>query len=41
VLTLTHQLGTLVEAGLPLDRALVILEDLSPNPSSRKRWSRR
>jgi general secretion pathway protein F len=31
VLTLTHQLGTLVEAGLPLDRALVILEDLSPN----------
>jgi general secretion pathway protein F len=35
VLTLTHQLGTLVEAGLPLDRALVILEDLSPNPRLR------
>ncbi|HEV8437052.1 MAG TPA: type II secretion system F family protein [Methylomirabilota bacterium] len=31
VLTLIHQLGTLVEAGLPLDRALVILEDLAPN----------
>jgi type II secretion system protein F len=31
VLTFTHQLGTLVEAGLPLDRALVILEDLAPN----------
>ena len=30
VLTFTHQLGTLVEAGLPLDRALVILEDLAP-----------
>jgi general secretion pathway protein F len=35
VLTLTHQLGTLVEAGLPLDRALFILEDLSPNPRLR------
>ena len=31
VLTFTHQLATLVEAGLPLDRALVILEDLAPN----------
>ena len=31
VLTFMHQLGSLVEAGLPLDRALVILEDLSPN----------
>jgi general secretion pathway protein F len=31
VLTFTHQLGTLVEAGLPLDRALVILEDLAPS----------
>src|SRR4030095_13848170 len=35
VLTFTHQLGTLVEAGLPLDRALVILEDLAPNPGLR------
>jgi len=35
VLTFTHQLGTLVEAGLPLDRALVILEDLAPNPRLR------
>jgi general secretion pathway protein F len=31
VLTFTHQLATLVEAGLPLDRALVILEDLAAN----------
>jgi general secretion pathway protein F len=35
VLTFTHQLGTLVEAGLPLDRALVILEELAPNPRLR------
>ncbi len=35
VLTFTHQLGTLVEAGLPLDRALVILQDLAPNPRLR------
>jgi type II secretion system protein F len=35
VLAFTHQLGTLVEAGLPLDRALVILEDLAPNPRLR------
>jgi len=35
VLTFTHQLGTLVEAGLPLDRALVILEDLAPTPRLR------
>jgi general secretion pathway protein F len=35
VLNFTHQLGTLVEAGLPLDRALVILEDLAPNPRLR------
>jgi general secretion pathway protein F len=35
VLTFTHQLGTLVEAGLPLDRALVIMEDLAPNPGLR------
>jgi type II secretion system protein F len=35
VLTFTQQLGTLVEAGLPLDRALVILEDLAPNPRLR------
>jgi len=35
VLSFTHQLGTLVEAGLPLDRALVILEDLAPNPRLR------
>ena len=31
VLTFMQQLGTLVEAGLPLDRALVILEDLAPS----------
>ena len=31
VLTLFQQLATLIEAGLPLDRALVILEDLAPN----------
>src|SRR5215471_3512745 len=35
VLTLFQQLATLVEAGLPLDRALVILEDLAPNPRLR------
>ena len=35
VLTFTHELATLVEAGLPLDRALVILEDLAPNPRLR------
>jgi general secretion pathway protein F len=32
VLTLVQQMGTLVEAGLPLDRALAILQDLAPNP---------
>ena len=31
VLTLFQQLATLIEAGLPLDRALVILEDLAGN----------
>ena len=31
VLTLFQQLATLIEAGLPLDRALVILEELAPN----------
>src|SRR5262245_61954728 len=31
VLTFMHQLATLIEAGLPLDRALVILEDLAPS----------
>jgi type II secretion system protein F len=35
ILTFTHQLSTLVEAGLPLDRALVILEDLAPSPRLR------
>jgi len=35
VLTFAHELATLVEAGLPLDRALVILEDLAPNPRLR------
>ena len=35
VLTFVHQLGTLVEAGLPLDRALVILEDLASSPRLR------
>jgi type II secretion system protein F len=35
VLAFMHQFGTLVEAGLPLDRALVILEDLVPNPRLR------
>src|SRR5215468_10483730 len=34
-LTLFQQLATLIEAGLPLDRALVILEDLAPNPRLR------
>jgi len=31
LLTLTQQLATLFEAGMPLDRALSILEELSPN----------
>jgi general secretion pathway protein F len=35
VLTLFQQLATLIEAGLPLDRALVIMEDLAPNPRLR------
>ena len=35
VLTMFQQLATLSEAGLPLDRALVILEDLAPNPRLR------
>jgi len=35
VLTFVHQLATLVEAGLPLDRALVILEDLASSPRLR------
>jgi len=35
VLTLFQQLAALIEAGLPLDRALVILEDLAPNPRLR------
>src|SRR5262249_27822844 len=35
VLTFTHQLATLVEAGLPLDRAPLILGDLAPNPRLR------
>jgi general secretion pathway protein F len=32
LLPLTQQLATLFEAGLPLDRALTILEELAPNP---------
>jgi len=32
LLAMTQQLATLVEAGLPLDRALAILEELAPNP---------
>ena len=32
LLSLTQQLATLVEAGLPLDRALAILEELAPSP---------
>jgi type II secretion system protein F len=35
LLALTQQLATLVEAGLPLDRALVILDELAPNPRVR------
>ena len=35
VLTFTQQLGTLVEAGLPLDRALAILEDVAMSPRLR------
>jgi len=35
VLTFIHQLGTLIEAGLPLDRALAILEDLASSPRLR------
>ena len=35
ILTLIQQLATLIEAGLPLDRALVILGDLAPNPRLR------
>src|SRR5262245_42848084 len=32
LLAFTQQLATLVEAGMPLDRALSILEELAPNP---------
>ena len=32
LLAMTQQLATLFEAGLPLDRALVILEELAPSP---------
>jgi general secretion pathway protein F len=32
LLTFTQQLATLFEAGLPLDRALAVLEELAPNP---------
>jgi type II secretion system protein F len=35
LLAMTQQLATLFEAGLPLDRALAILEELSPNPRLR------
>jgi general secretion pathway protein F len=35
LLAFIHQLGTLVDAGLPLDRALVILEELAPSPRLR------
>ena len=32
LLTMTQQLATLAEAGVPLDRALSILDELAPNP---------
>lgn len=35
LLALTQQLATLVEAGLPLDRALAIAEELAPHPRAR------
>ncbi|HEU5320010.1 MAG TPA: type II secretion system F family protein [Methylomirabilota bacterium] len=35
LLALTQQLATLFEAGLPLDRALAILEELAPSPRAR------
>jgi general secretion pathway protein F len=35
LLAMTQQLATLFEAGMPLDRALSILEELSPNPRLR------
>jgi general secretion pathway protein F len=35
LLALTQQLATLFEAGVPLDRALAILEELAPNPRIR------
>src|SRR5437762_3992238 len=35
LLTLTQQLATLVEAGLPLDRALAIVEELAPYPRAK------
>src|SRR5256714_3467703 len=35
LLSLTQQLATLFEAGLPLDRALAILEELAPHPRVR------
>ncbi len=36
VLTLTQELSTLLEAGLPLDRSLKILSDLTPSENLRK-----
>src|SRR6266566_2870234 len=35
LLAMTQQLATLFEAGLPLDRALAILEELGPSPKLR------
>jgi general secretion pathway protein F len=35
LLAFTQQLATLVEAGLPLDRALAVLEELAPSPRVR------
>src|SRR3989304_5509060 len=35
LVALTQQLATLFEAGLPLDRALTVLEELAPNPRIR------
>jgi general secretion pathway protein F len=35
LLALTQQLATLVEAGLPLDRALAIVEELAPSPRAK------
>ena len=38
LLAFTQQLATLVEAGLPLDRALAILEELAPTRACARSW---